>query len=66
MMEYSKPDFVFRVVLVGDVGVGKTAIYNAYRKFYFVDGHHMGYFEVKLRRQNKRVLLKIYDTQGNR
>ena len=65
-MQYTKADYCFRVVLVGDSGVGKSSIFTTYKAFYGeLNNKRKDYFETKVHRQGKTVLLKILDTQGN-
>ena len=63
-MACSKADFKFRVVLAGDAAIGKTSIFNTYKKLYCDENRHKEYFEAKIHRNGKLIVLNIYDTQG--
>ena len=59
---------LFKIVLVGDTGVGKTSIFLRYHKNTF-NGNHIATvsidFEVKnIKYNNKDYLIKIFDTAG--
>ncbi|XP_032893113.1 ras-related protein Rab-43 isoform X1 [Amblyraja radiata] len=61
-------DFLFKVVLIGDAGVGKTCVVQRFKSGIFVErqGNTIGVdFTMKtLEIQGKRVKLQIWDTAG--
>ncbi|GAA6065984.1 hypothetical protein Q7C36_020797 [Tachysurus vachellii] len=61
-------DFVFKIVLVGDVGVGKTCVVQRFKTGTFIErqGNTIGVdFTMKtMEIQGKRVKLQIWDTAG--
>ncbi|KAL1007869.1 hypothetical protein UPYG_G00092760 [Umbra pygmaea] len=61
-------DFVFKIVLVGDVGVGKTCVVQRFKTGNFMErqGNTIGVdFTMKtMDIQGKRVKLQIWDTAG--
>ncbi|XP_028854120.1 ras-related protein Rab-43 [Denticeps clupeoides] len=61
-------DFVFKIVLVGDVGVGKTCVVQRFKTGIFIErqGNTIGVdFTMKtVEIQGKRVKLQIWDTAG--
>ncbi|KAM9524955.1 ras-related protein Rab-43 isoform 2-T2 [Salvelinus alpinus] len=61
-------DFVFKIVLVGDVGVGKTCVVQRFKSGNFMErqGNTIGVdFTMKtMDIQGKRVKLQIWDTAG--
>ncbi|XP_030632824.1 ras-related protein Rab-43 isoform X3 [Chanos chanos] len=61
-------DFVFKIVLVGDVGVGKTCVVQRFKTGIFIErqGNTIGVdFTMKtIDIQGKRVKLQIWDTAG--
>ncbi|XP_007229677.1 ras-related protein Rab-43 isoform X2 [Astyanax mexicanus] len=61
-------DFVFKIVLVGDVGVGKTCVVQRFKTGTFIErqGNTIGVdFTMKtMDIQGKRVKLQIWDTAG--
>ncbi|XP_062315762.1 ras-related protein Rab-43 [Osmerus eperlanus] len=61
-------DFVFKIVLVGDVGVGKTCVVQRFKTGIFIErqGNTIGVdFTMKtMEIQGKRVKLQIWDTAG--
>ncbi|XP_051873662.1 ras-related protein Rab-43 [Pristis pectinata] len=61
-------DFLFKVVLIGDAGVGKTCVVQRFKSGIFVarQGNTIGVdFTMKtLEIQGKRVKLQIWDTAG--
>ncbi|XP_068107928.1 ras-related protein Rab-43 [Hyperolius riggenbachi] len=61
-------DFLFKLVLVGDAGVGKTCVVQRFKSGVFVErqGNTIGVdFTMKsLEIQGKRVKLQIWDTAG--
>ncbi|XP_062842235.1 ras-related protein Rab-43 [Trichomycterus rosablanca] len=61
-------DFVFKLVLVGDVGVGKTCVVQRFKTGTFIErqGNTIGVdFTMKtMDIQGKRVKLQIWDTAG--
>ncbi|KAM9444570.1 ras-related protein Rab-43 [Clarias gariepinus] len=61
-------DFVFKIVLVGDVGVGKTCVVQRFKTGNFIErqGNTIGVdFTMKtMEMQGKRVKLQIWDTAG--
>ncbi|XP_060766887.1 ras-related protein Rab-43 isoform X2 [Neoarius graeffei] len=61
-------DFVFKIVLVGDVGVGKTCVVQRFKKGTFIErqGNTIGVdFTMKtMEIQGKRIKLQIWDTAG--
>ncbi|KAI4901436.1 hypothetical protein NFI96_014725 [Prochilodus magdalenae] len=61
-------DFVFKIVLVGDVGVGKTCVVQRFKTGTFIErqGSTIGVdFTMKtMEIQGKRVKLQIWDTAG--
>ncbi|CAM4733292.1 unnamed protein product [Leuciscus chuanchicus] len=61
-------DLVFKIVLVGDVGVGKTCVVQRFKSGVFMEkqGNTIGVdFTMKtLEIQGKRVKLQIWDTAG--
>ncbi|KAK7119977.1 hypothetical protein R3I94_021713 [Phoxinus phoxinus] len=61
-------DLVFKIVLVGDVGVGKTCVVQRFKSGVFLEkqGNTIGVdFTMKtLEIQGKRVKLQIWDTAG--
>lgn len=64
-MQYRKADYCFRVVLVGDSGVGKSSIFTAYRNLHGErNSRQRDYFETKVCKRGSQVLLKVLDTQG--
>ncbi|XP_046881364.1 ras-related protein Rab-43 [Hypomesus transpacificus] len=61
-------DFVFKIVLVGDVGVGKTCVVQRFKTGIFIErqGNTIGVdFTMKtMEIQGKRIKLQIWDTAG--
>ncbi|XP_030061941.1 ras-related protein Rab-43 [Microcaecilia unicolor] len=61
-------DFLFKIVLIGDAGVGKTCVVQRFKTGIFVErqGNTIGVdFTMKtLEIQGKRVKLQIWDTAG--
>ena len=63
-----KDDCIFRVVFVGDAGVGKTQIISRYMKNIFKEkdlstiGIEFATKEVKI--NNKKIKLQLWDTAG--
>ncbi|KAG8556836.1 hypothetical protein GDO81_018224 [Engystomops pustulosus] len=61
-------DFLFKIVLIGDAGVGKTCVVQRFKSGVFVErqGNTIGVdFTMKtLEIQGKRVKLQIWDTAG--
>ncbi|KAM6981388.1 ras-related protein Rab-43 [Aplochiton taeniatus] len=61
-------DFVFKIVLVGDVGVGKTCVVQRFKTGIFIErqGNTIGVdFTMKtIEIQGKRIKLQIWDTAG--
>ncbi|XP_043934025.1 ras-related protein Rab-43 isoform X1 [Protopterus annectens] len=61
-------DFLFKIVLIGDAGVGKTCVVQRFKSGIFVEkqGNTIGVdFTMKsLEIQGKRVKLQIWDTAG--
>ncbi|XP_053577020.1 ras-related protein Rab-43 [Bombina bombina] len=61
-------DFLFKIVLIGDAGVGKTCVVQKFKTGVFVErqGNTIGVdFTMKtLEIQGKRVKLQIWDTAG--
>ncbi|XP_006004454.1 ras-related protein Rab-43 [Latimeria chalumnae] len=61
-------DFLFKIVLIGDAGVGKTCVVQRFKTGIFVErqGNTIGVdFTMKtLELQGKRVKLQIWDTAG--
>ena len=62
-------DFSIKVLVIGDVEVGKTTIFNQFTKHEFYPSYSptTGYdfFSVKLKTNNKVMKLQIWDTSGN-
>ena len=62
-------DFSIKVLVIGDVEVGKTTIFNQFTKHEFYPSYSptTGYdfFFVKLKTNNKVMKLHIWDTSGN-
>ena len=62
-------DFSIKVLVIGDVEVGKTTIFNQFTKHEFYPSYSptTGYdfFVVKLKTNNKVMKLQIWDTSGN-
>ena len=62
-------DFYIKVLVIGDVEVGKTTIFNQFTKHEFYPSYSptTGYdfFSVKLKTNNKVMKLQIWDTSGN-
>ena len=61
-------DFLFKLVLLGDAGVGKTTLLRAYTERRFnttVRPHDVADIETKtITRGSKRVKLHVWDTAG--
>lgn len=68
-MQDKKPDYSFRVVLVGDSGVGKSSLFATYRNLHVVASNEKtqraDFYEARVTRHGSLVSLKIHDTQGN-
>lgn len=67
-MQDKKPDYSFRVVLVGDSGVGKSSLFATYRNLHVVASNEKtqraDFYEARVTRHGSLVSLKIHDTQG--
>ena len=62
-------DFYIKVLVIGDVEVGKTTIFNQFTKHEFYPSYSpttgYNFFFVKLKTNNKVMKLQIWDTSGN-
>ena len=62
-------DFSIKVLVIGDVEVGKTTIFNQFTKHEFYPSYSpttgYNFFFVKLKTNNKVMKLQIWDTSGN-
>ena len=62
-------DFSIKVLVIGDVEVGKTTIFNQFTKHEFYPSYSpttgYNFFFVKLKTNNKVMKLHIWDTSGN-
>ena len=62
-------DFYIKVLVIGDVEVGKTSIFNQFTKHEFYPSYSpttgYNFFFVKLKTNNKVMKLHIWDTSGN-
>ena len=62
-------DFYIKVLVIGDVEVGKTTIFNQFTKHEFYPSYSpttgYNFFFVKLKTNNKVMKLHIWDTSGN-
>lgn len=64
-MQYTKADYCFRVVLIGDSGVGKSSIFAKYRELHGeANNRQKDYFETNISKRGSNIRLKVLDTQG--
>ena len=64
-MQYTKADYCFRVVLIGDSGVGKSSIFAKYRELHGEGNNRQkDYFETNVSKRGSKIRLKVMDTQG--
>ena len=77
-MELSKPnkqneyDYLFKVLLIGDIGVGKSAVFNRFGKSTY-DGDYrstigVDFLSITLDNvpglENKKLMIQLWDTAG--
>ncbi|XP_065829988.1 ras-related protein Rab-43-like [Oscarella lobularis] len=64
----AEPDYLFKVVLVGDVGVGKTCIVQRFKCDTFIERHcgtiGVDFTMKSLQLGDKKVKVQIWDTAG--